>query len=108
MDLYLEAPGGWLSFRNRLIGALDEVLSASLGPALFVAQQTAVYLIEPDDPRHQPPLVPDVFVAEAPLLLMVAAGQAITPPRLVWLAERVMQWPAEQSENGTRPTPLTE
>lgn len=55
MDPYLEDRGDWVTFHNRLIGAIDELLSASLGPRFFVAQQTA------------------------PL----PAGQAITPPTVV-------------------------
>jgi hypothetical protein len=83
MDPYLEDPGGWVAFHNRLIGTLDEVLSAGLGPAFFVAQQTAVYLIEPEGERHQPPIVPDVFVADLAGQLALPDGQVITPPVVV-------------------------
>lgn len=83
MDPYLEDRGGWVTFHNRLIGAIDELLSASLGPRFFVAQQTAVYLVDPDGERHQPPISPDVFVADLPHAFSLPAGQTITPPTVV-------------------------
>jgi uncharacterized protein DUF4058 len=83
MDPYLEEPSGWVTFHNRLIGTLDELLSARLGPDFFVAQQTFVYLIDAEGQRHHPPIAPDLFVADPSAGFRLPAGQVISPPTLV-------------------------
>jgi hypothetical protein len=83
MDPYLEDPVEWVSFHSRLIGVLDEMLSAGLRPHFYVAQPTAVYLIDPSGTPRWPPIMPDVFVAGGPARAAVVEDMPITAPTIV-------------------------
>jgi hypothetical protein len=71
MDPYLEHPGLWPSFHNRLIAALDEDLSPRLRPRYFVALEERVYIAGPPEFVG----VPDAVVVPAGGLGRVATGE---------------------------------
>ncbi len=84
MDPYLEDPLQWESFHNRLIGVLDEMLSARVRPHFYVAQQSAVYLVEPGGMQRRPPVKPDDFLITAThSQTTLVEERAITAPTIL-------------------------
>ncbi len=82
MDPYLEARALWESFHNRLIATIDEFLTAQVQPHFYVEQQSTVYIVEPGE-RLRRPIEPDLYLVEAGVGQLAAAGRPITRPTIV-------------------------
>lgn len=83
MDPYLEEPGDWSGVHGRLIGSIGEMLARQVSPHFFVASETSVYVVTPDDLGRR--LVrPDLYLVEAASIIQdhPSAGTITMPVRI--------------------------
>jgi hypothetical protein len=61
MDPYLEEPGGWPGFHNKLVVEIEAALNRQLMPAYYADIDERVYISDESDPGRKV-IIPDVKV----------------------------------------------